>query len=240
MLGQARARGYLGDQPVQAQIEHSLGFVAVSKALLNGESREGDEHEVALPPGRRCRLLDLGSGGGIPGLVLALAFADIFERIVLLDGSLRRAAWLQHAVESLALPSGVEVVGERAELAGRKPQWRAGFSIVTSRSFGRPAVAAECAAPFLRVGGHLIVSEPPSVGWAPTSSEPGEVAAPRAGGPSPRLQERWPPDAVGELGFAPAIEWAAGGYRFATLQLSSQCPGRYPRRTGIPAKRPLF
>ena len=46
--------------------------------------------------------------------------------------------------------------------------------------------------------------------------------------------------AVAELGFAPAAEWRARGYRYAVLWLDRLCPERYPRRNGIPAKRPLF
>ena len=56
------------------------------------------------------------------------------------------------------------ILGAAAEDAGRDAEWRGGFDLVTARSFGAPAVVAECGAPFLRVGGRLVVSEPPSDG----------------------------------------------------------------------------
>jgi 16S rRNA (guanine527-N7)-methyltransferase len=92
-----------------------------------------------------------------------------------------------------------------------------------SRSFGPPAVVAECAAPFLEVGGRLVVSEPP--------------------GPLDRWDHA---EELAELGLAvppadpsdPSDPHGRGSYR--TLIQISACPPRYPRRVGIPAKRPLF
>jgi 16S rRNA (guanine527-N7)-methyltransferase len=91
---------------------------------------------------------------------------------------------------------------------------------VTARGFGRPAITAECAAPFLRLGGLLVVSEPP----------PSSVAA--AG-------ERWPADGLALCGLAPERVWATA-FHYRSLRQSSPCPDRLPRRVGVPAKRPLF
>ena len=107
-----------------------------------------------------------------------------------------------------------------------------------ARSFGRPAVTAECAAPFLVAGGALVVSEPPPpLGSAPDEGPSYAVA--RAAG-SHEVAARWPPPALTELGFGPATEWRARGYGYVVLRLESLCAERYPRRNGIPAKRPLF
>lgn len=228
LLLDARERGYLGDQPVQRHIDHAVGFLAVCAAAPSWLS--------APAP-----LIDLGAGAGIPGLVLALSPPSGVDRIVLLEGSQRRAEWLHHSVEVLALSDGVEILGERAEVAGRLPSWRASAAVVVARSFGRPAVTAECAAPLLQLHGRLIVSEPP----LPADETPGdprvatEVVAYRTE-PPPELAVRWPPAAVAALGFGPAQEWRAGGFRYAVLPMDTPCPERYPRRNGIPAKRPLF
>src|SRR5205085_3530969 len=115
--------------------------------------------------------LDLGSGGGLPGLVLAMAQPDL--EVVLLDANLRRMSFVGEAVATLELTRRVTVVRARAETSGRDPSCRGSFDLVVARGFGRPAVTAECGAPFLRTGGLPVVSEPP------------EEAEPAAGWPAP-------------------------------------------------------
>ena len=199
VLEEARSAGFLGPGPVEPHIEHALAFV-------------GDLAAPALA-------LDLGSGAGVPGLALAwLAWPD--SHWVLLDAGQRRAVFLAEAIEQLGLEDRVRVVRARAEEAGRDPELRATCDLVTSRGFGPPAVVAECAAPFLRVGGQLVVSEPP--GGAPS---------------------RWPAPELQVLGLEPALEGAneaPSGPAMARFILATPCPDRYPRRVGIPAKRPLF
>lgn len=166
-----------------------------------------------LPGPPPVRALDLGSGGGVPGLVLASTWPDTVW--VLLDGQARRVTFLQSAILRLGCADRVDAVHARAEDAGRDPRWRASFGLVTSRSFGRPAVVAECGAPFLHLGGHLVVSE-----------------APAASG------ERWPAAGVAQLGLA--LERTTADPSFALLRQASPCPDRYPRRPGVPQRKPLF
>jgi 16S rRNA (guanine527-N7)-methyltransferase len=196
-LERAQGLGFLGPGPVVAHIVHSRGFAAG----LDG------------PPGR---FLDLGSGGGVPGLVLALDWPD--ADVVLLDAGERRCAFLREAVKRLGLDGRADVVRQRAEEAGRSAALRGGFDLVVARSFGPPAVTAECAAPFLRVGGHLVVSEPPA-------------EADKAG--------RWPPEGLSALGLVVGGTWRPE-YGYQSLLQSAPCPERYPRRVGQAAKRPLF
>lgn len=192
-LTRAQGFGFLGPGPVEGQLERSLAFTAATVA-----------------PGRA---LDLGSGGGIPGLALALAWPT--SSWVLLDGSVRRCEFLAEAVAELDLTDRVSVVTSRAEDAGRGPL-RGGFDLVVARGFGVAAVTAECGAPLLNVGGHLVVAEPP--GGAP---------------------ERWPAGPLAELGLrvgARLVEPVA----LQTLDQVAACPDRFPRRVGVPAKRPLY
>jgi 16S rRNA (guanine527-N7)-methyltransferase len=154
--------------------------------------------------------MDLGAGGGLPGLVLALGWPA--SHWVYLDASERRTAFLTEAVDEVGLADRVQVLRGRAEDLGRDPALRGGFDLVTARGFGAPAVTAECAAPFLAVGGRLLVSEPPGD------------------------DERWIPAGLALLGLL-------RGPRLHGCQVLDQtepCPDRYPRRVGIPAKRPLF
>ena len=99
--------------------------------------------------------------------------------------------------------------------------WRGGFDGVLARSFGRPAVVAECAAPFLKVGGWLVVSEPPA----------------HDGGT--QGDERWPHEGLRQLGLVPS-DPARGEFAFQVLRQAEPCPERFPRRNGVPAKKPLF
>jgi 16S rRNA (guanine527-N7)-methyltransferase len=158
------------------------------------------------------RFLDLGSGGGVPGLILAVD--QPASRWMLLDAHERRTSFLQEAVDALQLGERVEVVRARAEEAGRDPRWRHTFAAVCARSFGPPAVTAECASPFLVVDGWLIVSEPPET-----------------------PDRRWPESSVAELGLA-LVEIGTTSPRLAVLRQEQPCSDRYPRRA--PAKRPLW
>ncbi|MGH9094556.1 MAG: RsmG family class I SAM-dependent methyltransferase [Acidimicrobiales bacterium] len=157
--------------------------------------------------------MDLGSGGGVPGLVLAWHRPQI--RWTLLDGSQRRGAFLTEAVADLDLGGCVDVVPERAEIAGRG-SLRHTQDLVVARGFAGPAVTAECAAPLLAVGGRLVVSEPP--GGAP---------------------ERWPAQVLRTLGLVPHRA-VASPIALQVLRQTEPCPDRYPRRVGVPGKHPLF
>jgi 16S rRNA (guanine527-N7)-methyltransferase len=121
------------------------------------------------------------------------------------------------------------VVRARAEDAGRREDLRARFDVVVARSFGPPPVTAECGAPFLVVGGRLIVSEPPAGdGEAPDEAAAGSGTA-----------ARWPAAGLALVGLRRERVWS-DPYRYRSLVLERTCPAQFPRRTGVPAKRPLF
>ena len=158
---------------------------------------------------------DLGSGGGVPGLVLACRWPD--TSVALIESGERRAAFLIEAVIRLGLGGRVRVIADRAESAGHDPACRAAFDLVTARSFGPPAVTAECAAPLLRPGGRLVVSEPPR-----------------------EEEERWPEAGLAALGMEPASVMGSAFFHFRVIRQVRECPPDFPRRTGVPTKRPLF
>ena len=159
--------------------------------------------------------LDLGSGGGLPGLVLACTWPSSVWTLV--EANRRRADFLGEATARLECSDRVQIVRERAEVVGRDPAHRGAYSLVVARGFGAPAVTAECAAPLLRCSGMLVVSEPPD----------GDGA-------------RWEATGLAVLGMVPeeVARTATGTYQ--PLRQASRCPDRYPRRVGVPAKRPLF
>jgi 16S rRNA (guanine527-N7)-methyltransferase len=181
-LTEARRLGFLGPGSIDAVIQHALGF---------------------LPPlASARRVLDLGSGGGVPGLVIAAARADV--GVTLLDAAGRRTDWLRRAVSRLGWTDRVLVVTARAEELAHEPEWRTSQDAVVARSFAAPLVTAECAAGFLRLGGVVVVSEPPDGSG-----------------------RRWPAERLTELGLRRVSDDAAA---FAVLEQVAPCPDEVPRR----------
>lgn len=198
VLSRSRDLGLLGRAAVEDQVRHAEAFADLLP----------DTGEV----------LDLGAGGGVPGLVLATRFPA--RRFVLLDAAARRCAVLRRAVEDLGLGDSVEVVHGRAELAARSPSLRGRFTTVVARSFAPPAPTAECAVGFLSGrGSTVLVSEPPADG---------------GGGP------RWPTASLAVLGLARGRLHATGNGTIQELVLQGPVEDRWPRRDGVPARKPLF
>lgn len=194
-LEESRDRGFLGPGLLAAQIEHARGFASTLERTPES-------------------FLDLGSGGGVPGLVLASVWPDV--RATLLDSMVRRARFLEEATTRLGIADRVSVVCARAEEAARRRDMRERFEVVTARSFGPPAVTAECGVGFLVAGGRMVVSEPPE-------DDAG----------------RWPEQGLAELGLS---VWARPmeSRRFVVLERSGELDERFPRRVGVPGRRPLW
>jgi 16S rRNA (guanine527-N7)-methyltransferase len=193
--------GFLGPVDPMEQIDHALGFVLVV------------ERERSTVPDRA---MDLGTGGGVPGLVLGSCWPEC--RLTLVDASERRTEFLRQELAGLPWSGNIDVVRSRTEDLGRDPAFRQQFDVVTARSFGPPAVTAECGSPFLVPGGLMVVSEPPGGGG-----------------------QRWPEVGLDGLGLR-SIGSVQVGRRFSYQVLSQvrPTPDRYPRRTGVPSKRRLF
>ncbi len=192
----SKDRGFLGPGPVEDHVAHAAAFLEVL-GDLNPKS-----------------VADLGSGGGIPGLVLAAALPSV--RFALIDGMEKRTTFLNEAVDLLGL-TNTEIVCARAEELGHNAAYRETYQMVVARSFGPPAVLAECASPLLLPGGTLIVSEPPH-------SE----------------ADRWPASGLAKLGLRKVETVRVTGVRLAILEKTAPLDSRWPRRVGIPAKRPVF
>jgi 16S rRNA (guanine527-N7)-methyltransferase len=170
----------------------------------------------ALAGAAPIALCDLGAGGGVPGLVLADAWPT--TAVHLLEAAQRRCQFLREAVAALGWADRVLIEEGRAEALARTDHLGGRFELVTSRSFGPPSVTAECAARLLAPAGVLLVAEPPEV-------DPQSV--------------RWPPDGLALLGLGPAVSaWTAP--HLVAIRATGSCPERFPRRDGVPRKRPLF
>lgn len=165
-------------------------------------------------------IVDVGSGGGLPGVPIAIAWAS--TRVTLLEVHRRRSQFLEAVVEALGL-EGARVVQARAEDAGRDPALREHFDVAAARAIAPLAVLVEYALPLVRRGGVL--------------------AALKGSRARDELDEA-----------AGAIEALGGeviGVRPASMPPGSLpqdvvlvrrvrvLDARYPRRAGMPAKRPL-
>jgi 16S rRNA (guanine527-N7)-methyltransferase len=205
-LERSADRGFLSDAPVGAQIDHALGFVHAARL------------ELGRPP---VTAADLGTGGGIPGLVMGACWPDC--RTVLMDASQRRTEFLSDELSTWSSRTDLTVIRGRVEELARDEQWRGYFEVVTARSFAPPPVTAECGAALLAVGGVMVVSEPP-----------GDHTA-------NQTENRWSDEGLEELGLnrSSRIRFA-GRFGYQVLVKRRPTPERYPRRVGIPAKRPLF
>ena len=199
-LERARALGFLGPGAVDDHVQHAEGFAAATRRRLG--------HDPAS-------LLDLGSGGGVPGLVLARSWPEI--GVALVESGHRRCEHLRMEIERLGWTGRVEVIEERAERVAHSSELRERWELVTARSFASPAATAEIAAGLVAPGGLLVVSEPPALDPA-----------------------RWPADELGSLGFGPPSYEAVGQAHFACFVKMHDAPTDVPRGVGRPGKRPRW
>lgn len=165
------------------------------------------------------RVLDLGSGGGVPGIPLALARPGV--RWTLVDSVGKKVDALRGFIADLDLAT-VDAVAARAELLGRDAAHREAYDLVTARACAALPVLAEYALPLLRVGGALLA-------WKGALSagelHAGATAAAELGGGVPELEPSGVP--------------ALGDHRFVVIRKAGRTPPRYPRRPGEPSRRPL-
>jgi len=167
-----------------------------------------------------CRLLDVGTGAGFPGVPLKIVFPDI--AVTLVESVKKKAAFLDHLVDCLGL-DGVEVIAERAETLAHDERHREGFDVAVSRGVADLATLAELTLPFCVVGGIAVAMKKGDI-------EDEVMAADNAihtlGG---RLREERRVE-LKELGEDRVL---------VVVDKIVATPERYPRRPGIPKKRPL-
>lgn len=153
VLGVSQRLGFIGARPVDEAIEHSRGVVG---ALV----------------GVTGRIVDIGAGGGLPGLVVVHDRPDL--HVTMIDRRLKRTDFLERMVRRHGLTDRVDVLGADAEHIvdecerGSRPRFDAGVA----RGFGPPAETLRIMGRLVRSGGRLIVTEPPDGDrWDPTVLE---------------------------------------------------------------------
>jgi len=164
--------------------------------------------------------VDIGSGAGFPGIPVAIVRPE--TNWLLLEAMQKRAAFLSQVKNELSLDN-VSILNARAENAGRNPEHREKHQIVTARAVTSLAVLSEYALPLLTVGGHFIAMKGPAV---EDELEQGKKALEILGGE------------IEEIVHAP-LPFSAEERIFIIIKKCVPSPNKYPRREGMPEKRPL-
>jgi len=162
-------------------------------------------------------LVDVGSGGGLPGLPLKIARPEL--SVTLVEADQDKAAFLVRACAALGLQD-VEVVARRAEDVGQDPRYREAFDVAVARALARMPVLAELCLPLVKVGGRLLAQR--------TSREDVD----RAAGAIEVLG-----GALNRVAAAPSTARGAGTVVIVD-KVRPTAPA-YPRRPGVPARKPL-
>jgi len=165
------------------------------------------------------KVIDVGTGAGLPGLPMKLAWPSL--EVTLMEATGKKCRFLEGVISQLAL-EGIDVVEARAEEMGHDAAHREGYDLVVARAVAPLPVLLEYCLPFLRTGGRLAATK----GSAARSELEASGAALQALG--------------GRLVDTPTLESPYGPSQTVLIvEKVSQTPERYPRRTGIPTKRPI-
>lgn len=175
---------------------------------------------LVMSPQEGDRMVDVGSGAGFPGLPLKILYPEI--RLTLIESNRKKSAFIQDVVEQLGL-NQVDVVPRRVEQVGQDPDYRESFDWATARAVAKLPVLMEYLLPLLRVGGKAVAQKGDA---GPAEAQAAEASLLLLGG---SLKQILPVElpSVAESRYVLLIEKVAG------------TPAKYPRRVGIPAKRPL-
>ncbi len=169
--------------------------------------------------GRRS-LIDLGTGGGLPGMVLAIACPEF--SVFLLDATGKKVAFLDSAVQTLGL-GNTTTIHARAEEIGHQPRYRNAFDIVTARAVATLPALLELGLPLLRTGGHLLLPKGSAID---DELGAGHRTAKILGG------EIVSADLLPDVG-------STVDTRLVIARKTLPTSATYPRRSGIPSKSPL-
>jgi len=162
---------------------------------------------------KNAELIDVGAGGGLPGIPLAILCGI---RVTLLDSTAKKVAFLSAALRALELDG--QAIAARAEHLARDPQFRERFTHATARALGTAPSVAELTLPFVAIGGTALLQR----------------------GKMDEIERNAVRDAALVLGGEVTEELPAGGdRRILIVTKRAPTPGRFPRGVGVAQRRPL-
>ena len=191
------------------QVRHFLDSLTITLASA--------EEEVARPD---FQIADIGTGAGFPGLPLKILFPQ--PRLVLLESTAKKVTFLQHMIRKLELEN-VEVLNSRAEEAAHLPLYREQFALVLSRAVALLPTLVELTLPFCRVGGRFVAQK--KGGVEQEANRATEAIAVLGG----KLKE------IRRI----ELEEFSDPRYLVIIDKICPTPGKYPRRAGLPKRRPI-
>jgi 16S rRNA (guanine527-N7)-methyltransferase len=191
------------------QVKHFLDSLTITLAL--------PEEEVKRPD---SNIIDIGTGAGFPGVPLRILFPH--PRLVLLEPTTKKTAFLHHIIHKLELQN-VEVLNSRAEEAAHLPAYREQFALVLSRAVALLPTLVELTLPFCRIGGRFIAQKKGEIDQEVDRAKEAIAAL------------------GGKLGQIKKIELDEFNDARYLVVIDKICPtpGKYPRRAGLPKRRPI-
>ena len=218
-IGRIQAADARAEQWIQASSSELARMIEAWPGLVSAPATELINDSLVLLDFLEdaTRLVDVGSGAGLPGLPLKIAHPDL--HVTLVESDKRKAAFLVQAAARLRL-NDVEVVGRPAAEVGRDPRYRESFDVAVARALAAMPVLAELCLPLVRVGGRLLAQR--------TDTEDASSAS----------------HAIEVLGgsletVAAAHSEARSRGTVVVVRKVSATPANYPRRPGVPRRRPL-
>jgi len=200
------------DSPEQIEVRHFLDSLSCLTAWRQMGAAASGAGEV--------RAIDVGTGAGLPGLALKIVWPTL--RLTLLEATGKKVQFLDHAIAELGL-TDVTAIHGRAEEVAHQPEHRAAYDLALARAVAALPSLLELTLPFLRVGGWLLAQK----GQAGAAEA---LAAERAlailGG---RLHAIYPVE----------VPFLAEERLLVTVQKGHPTPDQYPRRSGVPVRKPL-
>jgi 16S rRNA (guanine527-N7)-methyltransferase len=191
------------------QVKHFLDSLTIALAFSGQEVTEPD-----------FSIVDVGTGAGFPGLPLKILFPQ--PRLVLLESTAKKVTFLQHIIRKLELEN-VEVVSSRAEEAARLPLYREQFALVLSRAVASLPTLVELILPFCRVSGRCIVQKK---GEVEQEADSAKEAISVLGGKLNQIRRI-------------ELEEFSDARYLVIIDKIRSTPDRYPRRAGLPKRRPI-
>jgi len=190
------------------------------------DGSEEDGSEVDLPTGP-IRIIDIGSGGGIPGIPAAIALTPIFQSLgqqvalTLLDSTRKKVQFLQETCAHIGIKA--TCIADRAETIGQQPAHRAQYDLAVVRAVGSAATCAEYAMPLLKEGVQAVLYRGQ---WSTEDTEALMPVVDLLGGEITDLQTWQTP-------------LTQGTRNCIFIHKDAPTPADFPRAVGVPAKKPL-